>query len=101
MGNAYECKCTNPTCGYKSIVSGGKKLGMFNELETMVCLDCKELIEVEIAQTAPTKTGFKAVKKKCEECGSGNLKKFYKGKTQCPKCGGKLTLRHNAWVLWD
>lgn len=74
---------------------------MFCKVETMVCVDCKELMDVEIARTAPTKTGFRAVKKKCGECGSENLKKFYIGKTRCPKCGAKLDKDEDSMILWD
>jgi uncharacterized paraquat-inducible protein A len=101
MGNAYECQCVNPACGYEAVISGGKAFGMLSKVETMVCLDCKELRDVEIARTAPTKSGFKAMKKKCGECGSVKLRKFYKSKTRCPKCGGRLKTNYDAWILWD
>ena len=100
MGFCFEYKCTNPACGYASTVSGGKDFGFCGEVETMVCLDCKELMDVLVAEPAATPSGLKPVERKCAECGGKNLKKFHSGKTRCPKCGSRLE-KSKDFNLWD
>jgi len=100
MGFCFEYKCTNPACGYASTVSGGKDFGFCGEVETMVCLDCKELVDVLVAEPAATPPGLKPVERKCAECGNKNLKKFHSGKTRCPKCGSRLK-KSEDFNLWD
>ncbi len=97
MGRCFEFKCSNPSCGYEATVSGGKDMGFCGEVETMVCLDCKELMDV-LTAAAPD---LKAVERKCDECGGKNLKVFRFGKTVCPKCSGKLDRDEDSMVLWD
>ena len=100
MGFCFEYKCTNPACGYASTVSGGKDFGFCGEVETMVCLDCQELLDVLVAEPAATPSGLKPVERKCDECGGKNLKKFHSGKTRCPKCGFRLK-KSEDFNLWD
>ena len=97
MGKGFEFKCSSPGCGYEAMVSGGKDMGFCGEVETMVCLDCKELMDV-LTAAAPD---LKPVERKCDECGGKNLKVFQLGKTGCPKCGGKLDRDEDSMVLWD
>jgi predicted nucleic acid-binding Zn ribbon protein len=96
MGSCFDYKCSNPACGYEATVSGGKDMGFCGEVETMVCLDCKELMDV-LTAAAPD---LKAVERKCDECGGKNLKVFHSGKTRCPKCGGRLK-KGDDHILWD
>ncbi len=100
MGFCFEYQCTNPACGFASTVSGGKDFGFCGEVETMVCLDCKELLDVLVAEPAATPSGLKLVERKCDECGGKNLKKFHSGKTRCPKCGFRLK-KSEDFNLWD
>lgn len=97
MGCRFDFKCSNPSCGYEATVSGGKGMGFCGEVQTMVCLDCKELVDV-LTTEAPE---LKPVKKKCDECGGKNLKVFRSGKTGCPKCGAKLDKDKDSMILWD
>ena len=46
MGFAYSYKCTNAECGYEATISWGKDFVFCGEEESMVCLDCKELMGV-------------------------------------------------------
>lgn len=96
MGRCFEFKCSNPSCGYEATVSGGKDMGFCGEVETMVCLDCKELMDVLTAAAPDLKT----VEKKCDECEGKNLKVFHSGKTRCPKCGARLK-KSEDFILWD
>ena len=97
MGSAYSYKCTNSECGYETTISGGKDFGFCGEVESMVCLDCKELMNVLIAP-APK---LKPIEPRCDECKGQNLKKFYSGRTRCPKCGSRLEKDPNSDILWD
>ena len=97
MGSAYSYKCTNSECGYETTISGGKDFGFCGEVESMVCLDCKELMNVLIAP-APK---LKPIEPRCDECKGQNLKKFYSGRTRCPKCGSRLKKDPNSDIRWD
>ena len=97
MGFAYSYKCTNSECGYEATISGGKDCGVCGEVESMTCLDCKELMDVLIAP-APK---LKPIEPRCDECKGQNLKKFYSGRTRCPKCGSRLKKDPNSDILWD
>jgi predicted nucleic acid-binding Zn ribbon protein len=96
MGRCFEFKCSNPSCGYEATVSGGKDFGFCGEVEAMVCLDCKEMMDV-LTAAAPD---LKPVERKCDECGGKNLKVFHSGKTRCPKCGARLK-KSEDFNLWD
>lgn len=63
----------------------------------MVCLDCKELMDV---LTAPA-PDLKPIKPRCDNCKGQNLTKFYPGKTRCPKCGSKIKQDPDSMVIWD
>jgi predicted nucleic acid-binding Zn ribbon protein len=97
MGSAYSYKCTNSECGYEATISGGKSCGFCGEVESMTCLDCKELMDV---LTAPA-PDLKPIEPRCDECKGQNLKKFYSGRTRCPKCGSRLKKDTNSDIMWD
>jgi len=63
----------------------------------MVCLDCKELMNV---LTAPS-PGLKPIEPRCDECKGQNLRKFYPDRTRCPKCGSKIKQDPDFMVMWD
>jgi uncharacterized protein with PIN domain len=50
--------------------------------------------------TAPA-PDLKPIEPRCDECKGQNLKKFYPGRTRCPKCGARLRKDPNSDVLWD
>ena len=65
----------------------------------MLCMDCKELMDV---LTAPA-PDLKPIEPRCGECNGRNLKKFYPGRTRCPKCGSKIKEDPDSKVvvMWD
>jgi ribosomal protein L37AE/L43A len=63
----------------------------------MVCLDCKELMDVLTAPAPDVKT----IDPRCDVCKGKNLKKFHPGRTGCPKCGSKIKRDPNTLVMWD
>lgn len=101
MGCCFDYQCSHPDCGYEATVSGGKDHGFCGEVQTMVCLDCKDLLDVLTAEpSANAPSGLAPVERKCGECGGKNLKLFHSGKTRCPKCGARLKKSDN-FDLWD
>jgi hypothetical protein len=44
MGRTYHFEC--PYCHYRAKVSGGTDSGMHCEVQTVVCRDCRELLDV-------------------------------------------------------
>ena len=98
MGQAFSYQCTNPDCAYEASISGGKDWGLYSGVvESMVCLDCKELMDVVIAPSPDVKP----IEPRCDECKGQNLKKFYAGRTRCPKCGSKMKIDPHSRPMWD
>lgn len=51
MGETFEFKC--PYCGYRAEVSGGEDCDMIAVTETMICENCRELVDVEVGYALP------------------------------------------------
>ena len=47
MGRYFEFTCR--ACGYKAVVSGGDDMGLLCVTTTIVCYDCKELLDVPVS----------------------------------------------------
>ena len=74
MGNGCSYKCTNSDCGYEAMISGG------------------------LVAPAPD---LKPIQPKCGECEGTNLRKFFYGRTRCPKCRAKLKRDADSGYEWD
>ena len=98
--NKYDC----PNCDYSATVSGGRDGGMVAVVETMTCMDCKELFDISIGfQGTVGPSGKPDVDKdmnKCPECRGENLKKWTR-RAPCPKCGKKMISDDTVDILWD
>lgn len=97
MGSGCHYKCTNADCGYEAAISGGRDWGFCGAVESMVCLDCKELMDV---LTAPV-PDLTPIQPTCEECEGTNLRKFVYGRTRCPKCKATLKRDDDSHYMWD
>jgi hypothetical protein len=51
MGRTYHFEC--PYCQYRAKVSGGADSGLHCEVQTVVCRDCRELLDVFIKLRRP------------------------------------------------
>jgi len=101
MGTTYLFVCDQ--CKYHSKVSGGEDCGFLVKTKTMVCNDCKTLVDVS--------TEFHAhVKKKerfthdipignCPKCQGSNVSEWC-NPGPCPKCAGMM-VRKEAVANWD
>ena len=101
MGSLFEFKCKK--CGYSTQVSGGRDRGMMAYVETMVCADCKELVDVLVAiegPDGPVKDPSRAEDyDRCPECRGKSVMSWREGQP-CPKCGGPISSGEMT-VLWD
>jgi len=99
MGQSFTYKCENPACGYSAVVCGKKDWGISIMLESMICGFCEELVDVVVAK----EPNFEPVEfPKCKKCGFQSLKKFYPGKSRCPKCKSKIKYDPTGdSMLWD
>ena len=101
MGSSFEFKCDK--CGYSACVSGGPDRGMVAYVETMVCLDCKELVDVLVAiegRDGPVRDPSREEDfDRCPQCGGKSVTSWPKGRP-CPKCGGPVA-RGEEVLHWD
>ena len=101
MGSQSEFKCDK--CGYIAHVSGGPDRGMVAFVETMVCADCKELVDVLVAiegPDGPVKDPSRAEDfDRCPECRGKSVTSWPKERP-CPKCGGHVS-QGEEFLLWD
>lgn len=100
MGGTYIFKCSS--CGYSAEVSGGKDRGFVIFTETKVCQDCRELMDVVVANEQSIDGSKLAnVPKSEQKCPKGKSHKLKVWKPHvCPKCGDKMT-RGALICLWD
>ncbi len=106
MGHSFNYKCSK--CGYSARSCGGLDYGMNAVLETYICVDCNELVDVLVGECGikyPEETLKPKQKKEfylCEECRGKNILKWDIRKKPCPKCKGRMKIDpHAATVLWD
>jgi uncharacterized paraquat-inducible protein A len=96
----FDCK----KCGYTVNVSGGKDFGMVAVVQTMICNDCKELVDVLIGRCGETgKSGDIEYDKDldvCPECRGTNLSTWSASTRSCPRCRQKLN-KGQVVAMWD
>lgn len=77
MGTSYQFLCP---CGYGAIVSGGLDYGFVAVVRTMVCLDCRKVVDVLVgAYGEEGKTGAPEYDRdigRCPECGGTNIRSW-------------------------
>jgi hypothetical protein len=101
MGTYYIFTC--PECDYKAEVSGGKDRGLSASIQTMTCLDCSILVDVQVGHyEQDEETGneqFIPEPGRCPECCGTNLEEWEKD-GPCPKCVGVME-KGKMTALWD
>ncbi len=114
MGALFKFECES--CKYSAEVSGGPDCGMMidSETNTMVCNECKNLVDVNTYDGPEIIDGMIQLIKidinnpeeildkeplYCPKCHSTNLTAWSED-IGCPKCGKKM-IRGDLTVLWD
>ena len=101
MGALCDFQCKG--CGYQTRVSGGPDHGFTVETNTMVCLDCRELVDVitGIVEGAPEEmvSCRESDIGTCPNCKGRSLAAWHTS-TPCPKCGQQMT-QGDPVLYWD
>lgn len=102
MGNLIKFTCGH--CGYSAEVSGGKGYGMNAIVQTMICKNCNELVDILIGLCGRKgKIGDPDYDKDlvggCPECCGKDLLTWDESKS-CPKCQGGMT-EGDVTADWD
>lgn len=100
MGTRSRFSCSS--CGYETDVSGGKDIGFVAVVETMICNDCTELVDVLVSTWGddPQSSELRSRFGKCPKCGKTNATRWDPNKMPCPKCGN-LMQQGEVTVYWD
>lgn len=103
MGERYEFVCGD--CGYSATVSGGKDRGFVAFIETMVCTDCKKLVDVLVGEakefSGPLGKSEGEEFGKCPVCSGKNVKPWDAKERSCPKCGKQMHKGDEPVLMWD
>lgn len=126
MGKTYHFEC--PYCQYRANISGGADSGVHCEVQTVVCRDCRELIDVFIkvrrradASSAIKFPGFfrpeippvvllegpagarlmwQTFSPACP-AGSKHFVEMWNDPGRCPRCGCFMEKNGLPFRLWD
>jgi predicted RNA-binding Zn-ribbon protein involved in translation (DUF1610 family) len=102
MGSKFNFAC--PSCGYSTMVSGQRDVGMVAVVQTMVCEDCQELVDVLIGcygQDGPMgDPDFDKDLDLCPEC-EGQKVTPWASQHSCPKCGVGMIREDSPVLMWD
>ena len=102
MGQAFKFVC--PDCKYSSTVSGGRDFGMLAVVRTMVCEDCREVVDVLIgrySEDGPTgDPEYDRDLNLCPECQGKNVRPWSKKHT-CPRCDSEMVQDEDSHIMWD
>lgn len=98
MGETFEFKCHG--CGYRAQISGGIDCGMIVVTETMVCENCRELVDVDIGFAIPSPDKkWDEEWSRCPKCHSDDLTPWGKDRP-CPKCSARM-VKLGRVAFWD
>ena len=77
---------------------------MLATIETMICRDCREVVDIVIGRYGKEGlTGDSDYDKTigvCPKCGGKDVSVWQKSKP-CPKCDGRMEMGEGCVVLWD
>lgn len=100
MPKSVSCHFMCSNCGYQTDAKGTAEREGFVFAETVVCLDCKEIVDVVAGFDAEV-LGFLSFGKTgmtpCPKCHSSNLT-AWANDHPCPKCGHSLVVFDAAYT---
>jgi len=103
LGTHFKFNCTR--CRYTATVSGGLDYGMVAVVQTKICLDCRELVDVLIG--ARDKVGDKtgaperdAEMNLCPLCQGKQLETWPETRP-CPRCNKPMQDNGELVEMWD
>ena len=112
MGTWYTFEC--PSCGYSAVVSGGRDWGMAAVVQTMVCSDCKDVVDVIIGEEGEVYPRIQSDSKEqdlypakifpsdsfyvCPNCKNANMTNWENH--TFPKCQ-EIMVKTDDEILWD
>ncbi len=100
MGRLFEFGCEH--CGYQAEVSGGEDAGYLIVTRTMICLDCKEVVDVVVGESHPGSLGSDIdIVGRCLRCRGRQVVPWPQSRP-CPKCGRRMNKLDTGRVcFWD
>ena len=126
MGRTYHFEC--PCCQYRAKISGGADCGIHCEVQTVLCRDCRELMDVftKVRRRADAGTAVKfpaffrpeippvilrdgskggrlvwqKFKPACP-AGPGHLVEIWNDPGRCPRCGNFMAKDGLPFRRWD
>src|SRR5437763_16988547 len=111
MGERFTFTCES--CGYSALVSGAGDAGEAICTQTILCFDCKVLMDIVTAATRAEaeeldlelldkieKFHLWKVRMKCENDGDHRWREW-NAPDICPKCGNQMPQGLGPMMLWD
>ena len=95
MGTKSLFRCIK--CQYEAKVSGGKDCGFHAEIETMICANCRALVDVLVSLDGKTSSSDIGL---CPECSARNVKSWDSMNKPCPRCDGSME-QGPVIMMWD
>jgi len=99
LGARYEFTC--PKCGYRAEVSGSLDCGFQAVSITVLCEDCKELLDVflEDIKSYELPSGWTPDKVDCP-VSKDHVVRIWEYPDECPRCRSQMK-RQDITVMWD
>jgi len=95
MGAHYTYACDR--CGYAVEVSGKADFGYTIETATVICLDCRALVDMVTGSCAKKSDPDIGV---CPLCRGSRIAEWDAARRPCPRCEGRM-IKGELAALWD
>ncbi len=80
MGSLHSFKCEK--CGYDAEVSGGEDAGFEVATRTMVCANCRELVDVVVSERKDLNEDYAPIPERCPNCRGDRVEPWSKHSKQ-------------------